>query len=82
MKAKDLDVEPYPDLAVRTRFRRGKVCYFLSPTNHKGEEWVRSLVPQADDGEHVAVEVQKDEILGWAERARAAGLVVLVGDGA
>lgn len=74
-----LDQEPYPDVVVRSRLRRGSVRCYLSPARMAGEEW---LLREAERSEAGSFEVRREDVPAWVERMRAAGLVVLVGDGA
>jgi len=53
-------------------------CY-LSPAKLRGEDW---LAREAERSESGSFEVKHADVPAWVERMRAAGLVVLVGDGA
>ena len=75
----DLDQEPYPDVVVRSRLRRGSLRCYLSPATMRGEEW---LTREAKRSEAGSFEVDRKDVPWWVERMRADGLVVVVGDGA
>lgn len=75
-----VDQEPYPDVVVRRRLRRGSVRTYLSPATVRGEEWLAAECPERSG--NGSCEVLAADVPSWVKLMRAGGLVVLVGDGA